>query len=92
MNDGKQMKDVWTGSLTRHTEKDGGKASYAETRISVGKNNTCIDRGRTSYLGSFLWSGTNRVEAVRYGRKFIGIDVSEEYMEYTKKRTGEGTK
>ena len=47
MNDGKQMKDVWTGSLT--------KASYTETRISVGKNNICIDRGRTSYLGSFLW-------------------------------------
>ena len=61
MNDGKQMKDVWTGSLTKPSEK------------VEGKHPTC-------------GSGTTGVEAVRYGRKFIGIDVSEEYMEISKKR------
>ena len=37
-------------------------------------------------LDPFCGSGTTGVEAVRYGRKFIGIDVSEEYMEISKKR------
>lgn len=32
-------------------------------------------------LDPFCGSGTTGVEAVKYGRKFIGIDVSEEYME-----------
>lgn len=31
-------------------------------------------------------SGTTGVEAARFGRKFIGIDVSEEYLEISKKR------
>lgn len=30
--------------------------------------------------------GTTGVEAVRFGRKFIGIDVNEEYMEISKRR------
>ena len=37
-------------------------------------------------LDPFCGSGTTGVEAVKYGRKFIGIDVSEEYMEISKKR------
>ena len=30
--------------------------------------------------------GTTGVEAVRYGRKFIGIEVNEEYLEISKRR------
>ena len=52
MNGGKQMKDVWTGALTKPSEK----------------------------------TETTGVEAVRFGRKFIGIDVSEEYLEISKRR------
>lgn len=30
--------------------------------------------------------GQPELEAVRFGRKFIGIDVNEEYMEISKRR------
>ena len=37
-------------------------------------------------LDPFCGAGTTGVEAVRYGRKFVGIDVSEEYIEISKRR------
>ena len=37
-------------------------------------------------LDPFCGSGTTAVEAVRFGRKFVGVDVSEEYLEISKKR------
>ena len=37
-------------------------------------------------LDPFCGSGTTGVEAVRYGRKFIGIDISEEYIDISKRR------
>ena len=37
-------------------------------------------------IDPFCGSGTTGVEAVRLGRKFIGIDVSEEYLQISKRR------
>jgi site-specific DNA-methyltransferase (adenine-specific) len=37
-------------------------------------------------LDPFCGSGTTGVAAVRLGRKYIGIDVSEEYLQISKKR------
>lgn len=86
MNDGKQMKDVWTGSLTKPSEKVEGKhptqkPEYLLERIILAST----EEGQV-ILDPFCGSGTTGVESVRYGRKFIGIDVSEEYMEISKKR------
>ena len=86
MNDGKQMKDVWTGSLTKPSEKVEGKhptqkPEYLLERIILAST----EKGQV-ILDPFCGSGTTGVEAVKYGRKFIGIDVSEEYMEISKKR------
>lgn len=86
MNDGKQMKDVWTGSLTKPSEKVEGKhptqkPEYLLERIILAST----EEGQV-ILDPFCGSGTTGVEAVIYGRKFIGIDVSEEYMEISKKR------
>ena len=86
MNGGKQMKDVWTGSLTKPSEKVEGKhptqkPEYLLERIILAST----EEGQV-ILDPFCGSGTTGVEAVRYGRKFIGIDVSEEYMEISKKR------
>jgi modification methylase dpnIIB len=86
MNGGKQMKDVWTGSLTKPSEKLEGKhptqkPEYLLERIILAST----EEGQV-ILDPFCGSGTTGVEAVRYGRKFIGIDVSEEYMEISKKR------
>ena len=80
------MKDVWTGSLTKPSEKVEGKhptqkPEYLLERIILAST----EEGQV-ILDPFCCSGTTGVEAVRYGRKFIGIDVSEEYMEISKKR------
>ena len=42
-------------------------------------------------LDPFCGSGTTGVEAVRYGRKFIGIDISEEYIDISKRRLEKAT-
>lgn len=86
MNGGKQMKDVWTGALTKPSEKTEGKhptqkPEYLLERIVLAST----EEGQV-ILDPFCGSGTTGVEAVKYGRKFIGIDVNEEYMEISKKR------
>lgn len=86
MNGGKQMKDVWAGSLTKQSEKVEGKhptqkPEYLLERIILAST----EEGHV-ILDPFCGSGTTGVEAVRYGRKFIGIDVSEEFLEISKKR------
>lgn len=80
------MKDVWTGSLTKPSEKLEGKhptqkPEYLLERIILAST----EKGQV-ILDPFCGSGTTGVEAVKYGRKFIGIDVREEYMEISKKR------
>ena len=86
MNGGKQMKDVWTGSLTKPSEKLEGKhptqkPEYLLERIVLAST----EEGQV-VLDPFCGAGTTGVEAVRYGRKFVGIDVREEYIEISKRR------
>ena len=80
------MKDVWTGSLTKPSEKTEGKhptqkPEYLRERIVLAST----EEGQV-ILDPFCGSGTTGVESVRFGRKFIGIDVSEEYLEISKRR------
>ena len=86
MNDGKQMKDVWTGSLTKPSEKVEGKHPTQKPEYLLERTILASTEEEQVILDPFCGSGTTGVEAVRYGRKFIGIDVSEEYMEISKKR------
>lgn len=86
MNGGKQMKDVWTGSLTKPSEKVEGKHPTQKPEYLLERIILASTEERQVILDPFCGSGTTGVEAVKYGRKFIGIDVSEEYMEISKKR------
>ena len=86
MNDGKQMKDVWTGSLTKPSEKVEGKHPTQKPEYLLERIILASTEEEQVIVDPFCGSGTTGVEAVRYGRKFIGIDVSEEYMEISKKR------
>lgn len=68
MNGGKQMKDVWTGSLTKPSEKVEGKhptqkPEYLLERIILAST----EEGQV-ILDPFCGSGTTGVEAVKYGR------------------------
>ena len=80
------MKDVWTGALTISSEKVEGrhptqKPEYLLERIVLAST----EEGQR-ILDPFCGSGTTGVAALRFGRKFIGIDISEEYLEISKKR------
>lgn len=80
------MKDVWTGSLTKPSEKVEGKHPTQKPEYLLERIIFASTEEGQVILDPFCGSGTTGVEAVRYGRKFIGIDVSEEYMEISKKR------
>lgn len=86
MNGGKQMKDVWSGSLTKPSEKKEGKhptqkPEYLLERIILAST----EKGQV-ILDPFCGSGTTGVAAKKYGRYFIGIDNCEEYLQITQKR------
>ena len=86
MNDGKQMKDVWTGTLTKPSEKTEGKLPTQKPEYLLEKIVLSSTEEGQVILDPFCGSGTTGVEAVRFGRKFIGIDISEEYLEISRKR------
>ena len=86
MNGGRQMKDVWTGSLTKPSEKTEGKHPTQKPEYLLERIILASTEEGQIVLDPFCGSGTTGVEAVRYGRKFIGIDISEEYIDISKRR------
>lgn len=86
INGGKQMKDVWTGSLTKPSEKKEGrhptqKPEYLLERILLASTNP-----GDMVLDPFSGSGTTGVVSKRLGRRFTGIDNVEEYLKISQKR------
>jgi len=86
LNGDKQMKDVWTGSLTKASEKKYGthptqKPEYLLERIILASS-----QEGSLILDPFCGSGTTGVVAKRLGREFIGIDNVEEYLAIAKRR------
>ncbi|MGN1343718.1 MAG: DNA-methyltransferase [Traorella sp.] len=86
INNGKQMKDVWQGSLTSKKEKLAGKhptqkPEYLLERIllaSTKEGDICLD--------PFCGSSTTGVVAKRLSRQYIGIDNVSEYLDISIKR------
>lgn len=86
MNGGKQMKDVWVGSLTKLSEKKEGKHPTQKPEYLLERIILSSTEERQIVLDPFCGSGTTGVVALRYGRQFIGIDNCEEYLQITKRR------
>lgn len=86
INGGKQMKDVWTGSLTPSTEKRFGrhptqKPLYLLERIllaSTVDNNVVLD--------PFCGSSTTGVACKHLNRNYIGIDNNIDYIQLSIER------
>ena len=85
LNSGKQMKDVWTGSLTK-IRKWAGKHPTQKPEYLLERIILASTRKRRLYFDPFVGSGTTGVVAKRLGRKFIGIDSEESYLEIAKRR------
>lgn len=84
-NDGKQMKDVWTGSLTKKSEKWAGKHPTQKPEYILERIILSSTKENDYILDPFVGSGTTGVVAKRLGRKFIGIDSEKEYLKIAKK-------
>jgi len=86
---GKQMRSVWNIPLTPQNEKKYGlhptqKPEELLRRIISSSS----DKGDI-ILDPFNGSGTTGVVACSLGRKYIGIDQDEKYLELTKRRLSE---
>ena len=86
LNGGKQMKDVWTGSLTKPSEKKQGKHPTQKPEYILEKIILASTKENDLILDPFCGSGTTGVVAKKHNRKFIGFDNVEEYLEITKRR------
>lgn len=85
INKGKQMRNLWEISTTRHltthpTEKP---EKLLERIILIGSKKDDI------VFDPFVGSGTTCVVAKRYKRKFIGIEIDKDYFEIAKRRVSE---
>lgn len=85
-NGGKQMKDVWTGGLTRASEKKEGKHPTQKPEYLLERIVLASTRKGEIILDPFCGSGTTGVAALRHGRSFIGIDNVKEYLEISRRR------
>jgi site-specific DNA-methyltransferase (adenine-specific) len=85
-NGGKQMKDVWTFTSPKKSEKTEGKHPTQKPLILLDRIiRATTDEGAT-ILDPFLGSGTTSVAAVLTGRSSVGIEQDEKYCEIAKKR------
>jgi site-specific DNA-methyltransferase (adenine-specific) len=86
LNGGKQMKDVWEGSLTSKKEKIEGKHPTQKPEYLLERIIESSTLEGDIVLDPFNGSGTTGVVAKRLGRKYIGIDNVEEYLDISKRR------
>ena len=86
LNNGKQMKDVWAGSLTKPSEKKEGKHPTQKPEYLLERIILASTVEGDVILDPFCGSGTTGVVAKKLGRTFIGIEQKKEYVELTVRR------
>lgn len=86
LNNNKQMKDVWTTSLTKPSEKKQGKHPTQKPLEILDKIILASTNENDLILDPFCGSSTTGISAVRLNRRYIGIDNEKEYLEISKKR------
>lgn len=86
VNGGKQMKDVWTGTLTPLAEKQFGKHPTQKPVYLLERIISASTREGEIVLDPFCGSSTTGVACKRLGRRYIGIDRNHEYLQLSVKR------
>ena len=86
LNGGKQMKDVWTGALTKKAEKWAGKHPTQKPEYLLERIILASTKPNDYILDPFVGSGTTGVVAKRLGRYFIGIDSEKDYLKIAQAR------
>lgn len=86
LNGGKQMKDVWSGSLTSPKEKIQGKHHTQKPLYLIERIILASTKEGEIVLDPFCGSSTTGVAAKRHSRRYIGIDNEEKYVELSIRR------
>ena len=86
INNGKQMKDVWTTSLTKPSEKKCGKHPTQKPLEILEKIILSSTDENDIILDPFSGSGTTGIAACKLGRNYIGIEREEQYLDLSIKR------
>lgn len=86
LNNGKQMKDVWCGSLTSKKEKTEGKHPTQKPEYLLNRIILASTKENDVILDPFNGSGTTGVVARRLNRKYVGIEQEKEFMKLTIRR------
>ena len=86
LNDNKQMKDVWTTSLTKPSEKKCGKHPTQKPLEILDKIILASTKENDLILDPFCGTSTTGISAVNLNRRYIGIDNEKNYVEISKKR------
>lgn len=85
-NNGKQMKDVWTGALTPPKEKIQGKHPTQKPLYILERIIEASTNSGDLILDPFCGSSTTGVATKHLGRRYIGIDNVLEYIELSVRR------
>lgn len=83
---GKQMLSLWRIPPPRPREKRYGKHPAQKPEALLERIILAASREGDIVLDPFLGSGTTGVVAARLRRRFIGFEISEEYLEIARKR------
>ncbi|MBI5815680.1 MAG: site-specific DNA-methyltransferase [Nitrospinae bacterium] len=86
INHGKQMKNVWEINAPRSDEKGFGKHPTQKPIALLKRLLLASTQESDLVIDPFSGSSTTGVAAVMLGRKFVGIDLEDEYLELSKKR------
>jgi site-specific DNA-methyltransferase (adenine-specific) len=89
LNDGKQMTDVWRMPAVAKWEKSCGKHPTQKPLSLLARIIMASTKEGDWVLDPFNGSGTTGVAASLLGRKFLGIDMEESYLELASKRRKE---
>ena len=86
LNDNKQMKDVWTTSLTKPSEKKQGKHPTQKPLELLERIILASTNEDDLILDPFCGSSTTGIAANKLNRRYIGIDNSKEYLDLSIRR------
>ncbi len=77
----KQMRSVWSINTPKNGEKKYGKHPTQKPEALLKRIILASSNEKDIVLDPFAGSGTTGVVALRYNRKFIGIDIENEYID-----------
>ena len=86
MNGNKQMKSLWSIMSPRKKEKLQGKHPTQKPMELLERIVLAASEEGHAILDPFNGSGTTGLAAARHGRRYVGFDLSEEYLDLTERR------